>query len=106
MDTLIYLAKSTALLSLFFLTYEFLLKKETFFRQNRFFLLFGLTTAAFLPLLVFTKTVWVEPQAGTSHVLSNLSAMDFGRKQMAENPSFWDSLSIWDGLMAIYLLTG
>lgn len=59
----IYLVKSSGLLALFFISYHILLRKETFFTSNRWFLLSGLATAVFLPLLVFTKVVWVEPIA-------------------------------------------
>jgi hypothetical protein len=61
----IYLLKSNGLITLFFLAYYFLLRKETFFTSNRWFLLVGLITSAILPLLVFTKTVWVEPSPTT-----------------------------------------
>ncbi len=66
METLfIYLLKSNGLVTLFFLAYYFLLRKETFFASNRWFLITGLITSAILPLLVFTKTVWVEPSPTT-----------------------------------------
>ena len=57
----IYIAKASALTGLFFLAYYFLLRKETFFRSNRLFLLAGLATSVILPLIVYTKTVWVDP---------------------------------------------
>lgn len=47
---------------LFYLSYHFLLKKETFFGKNRMFLLLGLVTALVLPLITITKTVWTEPE--------------------------------------------
>ncbi len=61
----IYLLKSSGLISLFFVSYHILLRKETFFTSNRWFLLSGLATAVVLPLLVYTKVVWVEPVATT-----------------------------------------
>ena len=61
METLfIYAIKSSGLITLFYLAYYFLLRKETFFTANRWFLLIGLFTSAVLPLLFYTKTVWVE----------------------------------------------
>jgi hypothetical protein len=60
-NLIVYLIKSATLLLLFYSTYYFLLKKNTFFTTNRWFLLFGLFCAAFLPLLSFQKIVWVEP---------------------------------------------
>ncbi|REG96154.1 M56 family metallopeptidase [Flavobacterium aquicola] len=62
METLfIYIAKSSGLIALFFLAYYFLLRKETFFTANRWFLLAGLLTSVILPWIVFTTIVWVEP---------------------------------------------
>ncbi|WP_339919462.1 M56 family metallopeptidase [uncultured Flavobacterium sp.] len=62
MESLVlYLFKSCGLLLLFFIAYHFLLRKETFFSSNRWFLLTGLVTSALLPLLFFTKIIWVEP---------------------------------------------
>jgi hypothetical protein len=62
METLfIYLIKSSALIGMFYVAYHFLLRKETFFTSNRWFLLAGLFTSIILPLLVFTKIIWVNP---------------------------------------------
>ena len=57
----LYLLKSSGLLALFFMAYHFLLRKETFFTNNRWFLLFGLVTASILPLVVYTQIIWVDP---------------------------------------------
>jgi hypothetical protein len=58
----IYLVKASGLIALFSLAYYALLCNVTFFTSNRFFLLSGLFTAALLPFLVYTKTVWVTPE--------------------------------------------
>lgn len=60
-NILIYLAKASVLLTIFFLVYHFLLRKETFFSANRWFLLLGIITSLTLPLFIFTKIIWVEP---------------------------------------------
>ncbi|TRX27806.1 M56 family metallopeptidase [Flavobacterium franklandianum] len=66
METLfIYLFKSSGLIGLFYLSYHILLRKETFFNSNRWFLLAGLITSVLLPLVVFTKIVWVDPSPTT-----------------------------------------
>ena len=57
----IYLIKSSGLVALFYLAYFLLLRKETFFNSNRWFLLAGLITSAILPLIIFTKIVWIAP---------------------------------------------
>ncbi|TDE30502.1 peptidase M56 [Flavobacterium ranwuense] len=56
----IYLIKSSGLIALFYLAYYFMLRKETFFTSNRWFLLFGLFTSVVLPLVVYTKIIMVE----------------------------------------------
>ena len=43
------------------MSYHILLRKETFFNSNRWFLLAGLITSIVLPLVIFTKIVWVDP---------------------------------------------
>ncbi|MFA7445951.1 MAG: M56 family metallopeptidase [Flavobacteriaceae bacterium] len=58
-----YFIKVSVLVSLFYLSYSLLLKKETFFGKNRWFLLLGLVSSLFIPLISITKTVWIEPQA-------------------------------------------
>lgn len=58
---IIYMVKACGLIALFFLAYHTLLKKETFFTSNRWFLLAGLFTAIALPFIVYTKTIWIEP---------------------------------------------
>lgn len=55
-----YLLKSSGLLAAFFLAYHFLLRKETFFTNNRWFLLSGLAASILLPLFFITKIVYVE----------------------------------------------
>ncbi|MBG6110051.1 hypothetical protein H4V97_000282 [Flavobacterium sp. CG_23.5] len=62
----IYFLKSSGLLLLFFMAYNFLLRKETFFTTNRRFLLAGLLTATILPIVVYTKIIWVAPTPITS----------------------------------------
>jgi len=66
METLfIYGIKSSGLIGMFFLAYFILLRKETFFNSNRWFLLAGLISSVVLPLVVFTKTIWVDPSPTT-----------------------------------------
>jgi len=62
METLfIYLIKASSLFGLFYLAYLLLLRKETFFTANRWFLIFGLISSSILPLFFITKIIWVEP---------------------------------------------
>jgi hypothetical protein len=57
----VYLLKSGALIALFYLAYLLLLRKETFFNGNRWYLLSGLITAVVLPLVTYTKVIWIDP---------------------------------------------
>ena len=67
METIyLYFIKCFGLIALFFLAYYFLLRKETFFTGNRWFLLAGLFTSVLLPLVFFTKIVWIDPTPNQS----------------------------------------
>ena len=59
---LLYFAKVNGLIIAFYLLYSVMLRKETFYVGNRWYLLTGLVTAIVLPLLTFTKIVWVDPE--------------------------------------------
>jgi beta-lactamase regulating signal transducer with metallopeptidase domain len=61
METLLlYFLTVNGLLIVFYLAYYFLLRKETFFQSNRWFLLIGIISSFILPLITFTNTVWIE----------------------------------------------
>lgn len=82
----IYLAKVSGLIALFFIAYYILIKKETFFSTNRWFLLAGLFTSAFLPLLVYTKIVWIDPSPPVK-ILSFSPSMQLA-ESIQEEPVF------------------
>ncbi|MEZ0007295.1 hypothetical protein ABH942_002674 [Flavobacterium sp. 28YEA47A] len=63
-----YFAKTSALLAIFFLAYYFLLRKETFFTANRWFLLAGIATSLFLPKVILVKTVSIEPAVTARYI--------------------------------------
>lgn len=58
-----YLLKSSAVIALFYLCYNFFLKKETFFEHNRWFLLLGILAAAIFPLIIIPIEIIIEPVA-------------------------------------------
>ena len=60
-NLLIYFLKVNGLIILFYLMYIIFLRKETFFTSNRWYLISGLVLSLILPLITFTKTIWVEP---------------------------------------------
>ncbi|NRS90575.1 hypothetical protein HNQ02_003520 [Flavobacterium sp. 7E] len=89
METIfIYLLKSSGLLALFFISYHLLLRKETFFNSNRWFLLSGLITSVVLPLLVYTKVIWVAP------VVSNFDYTTIPLTTAAEQKSIMDYMPL------------
>ncbi|MCC9074292.1 TonB-dependent receptor plug domain-containing protein [Flavobacterium sp. F-65] len=63
----IYILKTSGLITLFYLAYYILLRKETFFNGNRWFLLSGLITSIVLPFIIYTKTVWVAPASASNN---------------------------------------
>lgn len=60
-NLLIYFLKANGLIILFYLMYVLFLRKETFFASNRWYLISGLVLSLILPLITFTKIIWVEP---------------------------------------------
>jgi Zn-dependent protease with chaperone function len=56
---LIFLLKSSGLITVFYLAYHFLVRKETFFNSNRWFLLSGLFTSLLLPFFFIKKIILV-----------------------------------------------
>jgi beta-lactamase regulating signal transducer with metallopeptidase domain len=56
----IYLIKSSGLIAMFYMVYHFLVRKETFFTSNRWFLIAGLFTSLLLPLFIIKKIIYVE----------------------------------------------
>ena len=60
-NLLIYFLKANGLIILFYLMYVLFLRKETFFTSNRWYLISGLVLSLLLPLVTFTKIIWVEP---------------------------------------------
>jgi hypothetical protein len=89
METLfIYLIKSSGLIALFYFVYYLLLRKETFFTSNRWFLLTGLITSAVLPMTVFTQIIWIE----TTPTNFNLAAIPI--KTITEEINYQDNLPL------------
>ncbi len=105
-NLIIYMAKACGLIAVFYLSYHALLKKETFFGPNRWFLLAGLFTAVALPLVVYTKTIWIEPSLPIAQMQPqtiDLSRM-IADHQMAKHPQT-ETISInwFDVIGGMYL---
>lgn len=83
METLIIIAKSAAILSLFYLSYRIVLQRDTFFEANRHFLIGGIIASLTLPFLQFTHTSFIDmpvyeampPTANFSPMVSEMSVV-------------------------------
>jgi len=95
MEFYVYLWKSTAILSLFFLVDFFLLKKETLFNQNRYFLLAGVICALVFPLIEFTQVTYIE-RAPTSFNFGDIPITTYNSEE--PEPFNW-----WQLLFYIYM---
>lgn len=56
-----YFLKASAVLTLFYLCFYLILKKETFFQHNRWFLIFGIIISLVFPLVIIPVEIIVEP---------------------------------------------
>jgi beta-lactamase regulating signal transducer with metallopeptidase domain len=104
-NSLLYFAKVNGLIILFYLLYLVVLRKETFYVSNRLYLLLGLVISIFLPLITFTKTVWVNPEP-ISKLIEVVPITD-GKKisTVSETPIDWSLiLSATYSLIAIIIL--
>ncbi|MBS7253755.1 M56 family metallopeptidase [Flavobacterium branchiicola] len=84
----IFIAKSSSLIAVFYFAYYFLLRKETFFNSNRYFLLAGLLTAVILPLIIYTKVVWIEPIPVSYTLPANYNHVTSFSPKIVENDTF------------------
>jgi len=60
-----YLLKASAVVCIFYICYQLLLKRETFFNHNRWFLLLGLVIALIFPLIVIPISIPIETSASS-----------------------------------------
>jgi beta-lactamase regulating signal transducer with metallopeptidase domain len=102
---LLYFAKVNGLIILFYLLYLVLLRKETFYVSNRWYLLVGLVTAIILPLITFTKTIWVNPEPISKFIEVIPITDDKTSSPVSEAPIDWSLIfSAAYGLIAIVIL--
>ncbi len=96
METFIYIAKSASVLTLFYLVYFIVLRKDTFFSTNRYFLVGGIMASLLLPFLVFTKTVYKDAPISNTFISYN------NNNPVIEAQSF--SIDWWELILVIYLI--
>lgn len=102
----IYFLKVNVLLVTFFLAYYFLLRKETFFNKNRWFLLLGLFASVLLPLITFTKIIWVEPSPVVYETFSNDIVPYIIENKVIEEPIDWNSILfyVYLGISVVFIV--
>lgn len=88
-NSLLYFAKVNGLIIAFYLLYFVFLRKETFYVGNRWYLLIGLVTSVVLPLLTFTKTVWVDPEPISKYIEVVPLVDDTRIRTVSEEPIDW-----------------
>lgn len=86
---LLYFAKVNGLIIAFYLLYLVFLRKETFYVGNRWYLLIGLVTSIVLPLITFTKTVWVDPEPISKYIEVVPLVDDTTIRTISEEPRDW-----------------
>ena len=94
-------------MALFYFAYLLLLRKETFFTSNRWFLLSGFVTSILLPLFFITKVIFVEaPKVNLNHIKTISSGIKTTVTEIPETPSFDWSLLLWSvyGCLAAFFL--
>jgi beta-lactamase regulating signal transducer with metallopeptidase domain len=91
-----YVAKSAGILLLFLGVYYLVLRRETFFQENRFFLVFGMLISILLPFLVITRYIEV-PLINSTSANTFIYATSDVATETASIP--WTML-IWYGYIA------
>ncbi|PRP66032.1 M56 family metallopeptidase [Nonlabens agnitus] len=81
-----YLWKSAGVLSIFVITYHLLLRRLTFFKANRFFLLFGMAASITFPLIEITQTVYVEQPEVSYSAADMVTAMTLQQQEPPVEP--------------------
>ena len=96
---LLYFAKVNGLIVLFYVMYVLFLRKETFFKSNRLYLILGLISSFIFPLITFTKTVWVESKPVTFDEIITTNSVLVENVAPIEEPFNWNEVLIF-----VYLL--
>ncbi|MGJ8734360.1 MAG: M56 family metallopeptidase [Cellulophaga sp.] len=85
MEYLIFIAKSSLVIALFFICFQMFLRNETFFKANRLFLLAGIFVAMIFPFLIITKVVFINAPIVDFNKLSNTVV----NNSSIENINWW-----------------
>lgn len=97
METQLYFFWSSISLTIFYLFYLVLLKRETFFQLNRVYLLFALCVSIVIPLIDFSTLIELPK---TALISSTLSVIGNGNLAIAAEQEFnWLPVVYWIGVM-------
>ena len=102
-NLLIYFVKVNGLIVLFYLMYVLFLRKETFFTSNRWYFLTGLLLSLILPLVTFTKTIWIEP-APISEVYEESIPLTYSQVEIPVQETIDWSLILMSAYIVISIL--
>ena len=102
-NLLIYFLKVNGLIILFYLMYVVFLRKETFFVSNRWYFLTGLVLSLILPLVTFTKTIWIEP-APISEVYEESIPLTYSQVEIPVQETIDWSLILMSAYIVISIL--
>ncbi|MDT0608151.1 M23/M56 family metallopeptidase [Croceitalea rosinachiae] len=95
----VHLLKSSGIILLFLGIYQVFLKKETFFKSNRLFLVIGLLISLLLPFVTITQTTYVER---APMFLTDLSSFTMVTETSNESLALFN----WLGLLLIIYILG
>ncbi|WP_208889749.1 M56 family metallopeptidase [Polaribacter sejongensis] len=96
-----YLLKVSAVVAIFYLSYKLLLQRNTFFNENRWFLLMGLVTAFIIPLLVIPVYIEYTPVVTSEYISSDVVVLN----EIIDKPfNILDYLPILYGLGVLFFL--
>ncbi|PKB42401.1 BlaR1 peptidase M56 [Cellulophaga sp. RHA19] len=94
MEYLIFIAKSSLVIALFFICFQMFLRNETFFKANRLFLLAGIFVAMIFPFLIITKVVF-----------TNTPIVDFNKlSNTVVNNSSIENINWWLVVLTVYVV--
>ncbi|MDO6489966.1 MULTISPECIES: M56 family metallopeptidase [unclassified Cellulophaga] len=94
MEYLIFIAKSSLVIALFFICFQMFLRNETFFKANRLFLLAGIFVAMVFPFLIITKVVFINAPIVDFNKLSNTVV----------NNSSIENINWWLVVLSVYVV--
>ncbi|NRR92762.1 hypothetical protein HSX10_14395 [Winogradskyella undariae] len=89
-----YLLKASVVIAVFYLCYYLLLKKETFFQHNRWFLLIGLIIAIVFPLIVIPVYISIESTTLQESIFTTSVNHSTFTEDVVETTFNWKELSL------------